>query len=130
MWSSAAAAVDVIHAALMAVWMLGMPLLFIHRYPRLTLAYGVYAVAFVIVSRVSHWIGGECFLTTISARLWRAGASLTPESDEWFTVRLARLVFGMTPSHRAIAWGSEALVLVTALGVSLSMARRLSARDG
>ena len=107
--------------------MLGLPLLFWHRYPKLTLGYGVYAVLFVIVSRASHWIGGECFLTTISAKLWRAGATMAPESDEWFTVRLARFVFGMTPSHRAVAWGSEALILVTALGVLFSTSRRLRA---
>lgn len=127
MWAPVAAAVDVLHAALMAAWILGLPLLFWHRYPKLTLGYGVYAVLFVLVSRVSHWIGGECFLTTISAKLWRAGAVVAAESDEWFTVRLARFVFGMTPSHRAVAWGSEALILVTAVGVVFSMSRRLRA---
>jgi hypothetical protein len=33
-------------------------------------------------------------------------------------------VFGMTPSHRAIAWTSEALILLTALGVLFSTSRR------
>jgi hypothetical protein len=130
MWAVAAASVDVLHAALMAVWLLGLPLLFWHRFPKLTFLYGVYAVLFVVITRVSHWVGGECFLTAISAKLWRAGASVSAESDEWFTVRLARFVFGMTPSHRAIAWTSEGLVLVTALGVLFSMGRRAGDRHG
>ncbi|MBK6695785.1 MAG: hypothetical protein IPG50_26775 [Myxococcales bacterium] len=35
-------------------------------------------------------------------------------SNDWFTVRLARAVFGMAPSRRIISWLSEALVLATA----------------
>jgi hypothetical protein len=113
----------------MVAWILGLPLLFWHRYPKLTLGYGVYAVLFVVVSRVSHFIEGQCFLTTISAKLWRVGAAVARESDEWFTVRLARFVFGMTPSHRAVAWCSEALILVTAVGVLFSMSRKLRALE-
>jgi len=130
MWASAAAAIDVLHAALMAAWLLGLPLLFWHRFPKLTFTYGVYAVLFVICTRVSHWLRGECFLTTISAKLWRRSASVSPDSDEWFTVRLARFVFGMTPSHRAVAWTSEGLILVTALGVLFSMNRRPGNKHG
>ncbi len=130
MWAGAAAAVDVLHATLMVVWLLGLPLLFWHRFPRVTFLYGVYAVLFVVITRVSHWVGGQCFLTAISAKLWRAGASVSSDSDEWFTVRLARFVFGMTPSHRAIAWVSEALIMVTALGVLFSTSRRHEKKCG
>jgi len=120
MWSvTAAVAVDVIHAMLMAAWVLGLPLLFVRRWPRLTKIYGIYAVAFVLVSRVSHSILGECFLTTVARHFWGGAPALA--TDEWFTVRVARLVFGMAPSHRIIAWMSEALILLTALGVLSSM---------
>lgn len=124
MWAGAAAAVDVLHAMFMAIWLLGLPLLFWRRFPGASRAYGVYAVVFVVVSRLSHWTFGECFLTTISRSLWQAGGPSAPGSDEWFTVRVAHLVFGMTPSHRVIAWLSEALVLVTAVGVLVTLRRR------
>lgn len=82
----------------------------------------MYAVLFVLVTRMSHYLLGECFLTNISRRFWNA-ASTTPDADEWFTVRFARLVFGLTPSHRAIAIVSEALVFVTAAGVLVLLRR-------
>jgi len=120
MWTELGAFVDVIHAISMAVWILGMPLLFWRRWPRLSIAYGIYAAAFVVLTRLSHYALGECFLTTLSRHIWRAAAP-GAETDEWFTVRFARLVFGLTPSHRAIALASEALVLVTAIGVLVSL---------
>lgn len=116
MWSELAAAVDAFHAALMAAWILGLPLLFWHRWPKISRAYGVYAVFFVLATRLSHYLLGECFLTSMSRHFWSA-ASGTPETDEWFTVRFARLVFGLTPSHHALAIASEALVFITAVGV-------------
>ena len=120
---SLGAAVDVFHAFLMAAWLLGLPLLFWHRWPLLTRAYAAYAVVFVLVSRLSHAVLGECFLTTFARRLWMNSDSPS-ETDEWFTVRLARLVFGLTPSHRVIALGSEALILITAFGVLLAFRPR------
>lgn len=122
MWSELAATVDAFHAALMTGWLLGLPLLFWHRWPRLSRAYGVYAVVFVLATRMSHYVLGECFLTNISRRFWTA-ASTTRDTDEWFTVRFARLVFGLTPSHRAIAVVSEALVFITAAGVLVLLRR-------
>jgi hypothetical protein len=116
MWNELGAFVDVLHAALMAAWILGLPLLFWHRWPHLSRMYGVFAVGFVLSSRLSHYLIGECFLTSLARRLWQAGRS-EANTDEWFTVRFARLVFGLTPSHRVIAIGSEVLVFVTALGV-------------
>lgn len=120
MWTVLGAAVDAVHALSMALWILGLPLLFWHRWPKLSTAYGIYAVVFVIVTRVSHYLLGECFLTTLARRLWAAGA-VRADTDDWFTVRFARLIFGLTPSHRAIALASEALVLITAVGVLVSL---------
>jgi len=121
--ASIAVAIDVIHALLMAAWVLGLPLLFYRNRPRLRLAYGVYAVGFVVLSRLSFAWLGECFLTAFARRFSAAGAAAARDTNEWFTVRFARMVFGMAPSHRAIAWVSEGLVLVTALGVIVSTLR-------
>ena len=118
MWAMLAASVDLIHALLMAAWMAGLPLLFWHRWPRLTRAYGIYAVAFIVVSQASHWWLGECVFTTLAR--WCASSSSIPVSEEWFTVRLAQAVFDMTPSHRAVVWISEGLILVTAIGALAS----------
>jgi hypothetical protein len=120
MWTELGAAIDVLHALAMTAWILGLPLLFWHRRPRLSTAYGIYAVVFVFLTRLSHYTLGECFLTRLSRKLWSAGTA-GPETDEWFTVRFARLIFGLTPSHRLIALGSEALVLITAIGVLVSL---------
>jgi hypothetical protein len=124
------AAIDVLHALLMAAWVLGLPLLFWHRYPRLTRDYAVYAIAFIVLNQASQALLGECFLTTLARAAWQStpgsGAGASP--DEWFTVRLAQKVFDMTPSHRSIKLVSEALILVTAIGVAFRsvVARRLS----
>lgn len=118
MWAMLAAGVDLVHALLMAAWMGGLPLLFLHRWPRLTRAYGIYAVTFILVSQTSHWVLGECVFTTLAR--WCARSSSIPVSEEWFTVRLAQAVFHMTPSHRAIVWISEGLILVTAIGALAS----------
>jgi hypothetical protein len=120
MWTELGAAIDAIHALAMTVWLLGLPLLFWRRWPRVSTAYGVYAVLFVVVTRVSHYALGECFLTRLSRLFWSAGPA-GRETDEWFTVRFARLIFGLTPSHRLIALASEALILVTAIGVLVSL---------
>lgn len=120
MWSELGAIVDAFHALFMAAWFLGLPLLFWRRWPRVSLAYGIYATVFVIASRFSHYAIGECFLTSLSRRFWQTGPP-NPETDEWFTVRFAKMIFGLTPSHRAIAIGSEVLVLITAVGVLVSL---------
>ena len=120
MWMDLGAAVDTLHAVSMAIWALGLPLLFWHRWPKLSIAYGVYAIVFVVLTRLSHYALGECFLTTLSRRLSTAGAA-RDEAGEWFSIRFARWIFGLTPSHRAIALASEVLVLLTAIGVLVSL---------
>ena len=129
MWSALAACVDVAHASFMAAWVLGLPLLFWRGWPRATRVYAVYAIAFITLNVTSRALLGECFLTVLSRACWQAAAhagGTTPASQEWFTVRMAEAVFRLTPSHRGIKLASEALILVTAIGVLVSS---LSARD-
>jgi hypothetical protein len=118
--------VDVLHALLMAAWALGMPLLFWHRWPRLTRAYAAFAIIFIVVSQGSRMVLGECFFTTIARWLWEhpsASGAAPHASSEWFSVRLAEAIFRMTPSHRSVVILSEALTLVVAAGTLFSMRR-------
>ena len=108
---------DFFHALLIAAWALGLPLLFWHRWPRLSRAYAIYAVAFVTLNLLSDWIMGECFLTTITRHVWEHARTHPTGIHEWFTVRFAELVFRLTPSHHAIKLISKVLVFVTAIGV-------------
>jgi polyferredoxin len=122
MWSILGSAVDVLHALLMAFWVLGLPLLFVRRWPQASRAYGIYAIAFIVLSQASEWILGECFLTSIAGRLWNGAADPVPvDASEWFTVRLAKWVFDMAPSHRSIVIASEALIFATAIGVLVNL---------
>jgi hypothetical protein len=124
MWSALGAAVDVAHALFMAVWVLGLPLLFVRQRPGLTRAYAAYAIGFIVLNLASRWSLGECFLTVLARACWERSGNGAPVSTEWFSVRLARAVFQMTPSHDGIKRGSEALILLTAAGVLTSLRRR------
>jgi hypothetical protein len=122
MWQLLGSMVDVVHALLMAAWVLGLPLLFTRRWPHVTRAYGVYAICFIAISQLSQLVLGECFLTTIAGHLWQRSSFPSPsDSNEWFTVRLAKWIFDMTPSHRAIVLVSELLILLTATGALVSL---------
>jgi len=131
MWSALAAAIDVAHALLMAAWVVGLPLLFWHRWPRATRAYALFAIAFVVINQASRMWLGECFLTTVARACWnqaaKSGASVSV-SEEWFTVRLAEAIFSLTPTHRSIKIVSEALILATAIGVLVSLRHLPGAR--
>jgi hypothetical protein len=123
MWSALAACVDFAHAAFMAAWVLGLPLLFFRRWPRVARAYAIYAIVFVTINLASRALLGECFLTTLARTCWQEAArrgSQTPVPQEWFTVRLAEAVFRLTPSHRGVKLATEALIFVTAIGVLVS----------
>ncbi len=122
MWSALGAGVDLMHACAMAVWFLGFPLLFVTRWPHARLVYAVYAVTFIVASQSSMVLLNECFLTTIARWCW-AHDPTQAVSNDWFTVRIARAVFGMSPSRHVISRLSEALVLVTAAGVIISIVR-------
>jgi hypothetical protein len=121
MWQALAIATDLIHASLMVAWVVGMPLLVWHRWPRLARWYAVYAIAFVVITQLSRWILGECFLTNIALSFWERVPASAPPSHEWFTVRLAQAVFHMAPSHRSIAILSEILIAATALAALRSL---------
>jgi len=117
-----ASVIDALHALFMVTWVLGLPLLFWRRWPRLTKAYGVYVVVFIVLSQASHYLLGECFLTALSRYFWQLGGGApSPGSEEWFTVRFAWFIFGLSPSHRSIVIASEALISITALGILFSM---------
>jgi hypothetical protein len=99
--SALAIGTDFIHITFMVLWAVGLPLLVWHRWPRLSLAYTVYAIAFVIVSQLSHYTLGECFLTTLSRYLWElAGAG----ADGTFTGRLVIMVAGVRSKVRGLVW--------------------------
>ena len=123
MWQTLAIGTDLLHAMLMAAWFAGLPLLVWHRWPRLSRSYACYAIAFVVVSQLSQWLLGACFLTPIALHFWERVPATAPVSREWFTVRIAQAVFHMAPSHRAIAIISELLIVATSLGALWSMHR-------
>jgi hypothetical protein len=133
MWSALAACIDAAHASLMAAWVLGLPLLFWRRWPKATRAYAVYAIAFVVLNVASRVALGGCFLTTLSRACWQEaarGGGRGPVPQEWFTVRMAEAVFRLTPTHRGIKRASEALILVTAIGVlTTSLSPRVGRRS-
>ncbi len=118
---------DFLHALLMAIWALGLPLLFWRRWPRLSRAYAIYAVIFVVLNLGSEWILGECFLTTITRYFWEHAPSHPANTDEWFTVRFAELVFSLSPSHHAIKLVGKGLVVITAIGSILHVGSSLRA---
>jgi hypothetical protein len=117
-----AAVLEFLHAVAMAAWVLGLPLLFWHRWPRLTRVYAWYAISFVVLSQGSQWVLGDCFLTTWTDRLWdSASPTQTSRASEWLTVRLAQAIFHLSPSHRAIVIASETLAIVSAVGMLVSL---------
>ena len=107
--------VDLVHAASMLVWGLGLPLLFWHRYPRLSRLYVGYALVFLAVSVGSHALLGECVLTTLSRALWQAGGGHRDEVP--FVVTLVNAVARVRPSTRAAVLVWELAIAVSALGV-------------
>lgn len=124
MWAFLGAVVDFVHALSMALWAAGLPLLFIHRAPRLSKAYAIYSIVFVVLNQASMWTLRECFLTTMARYCWeRAPAGTTSVSHEWFTVRLAYAIFGLTPSHRFVKLLTELLIVTSAVGVLVSAYR-------
>ena len=126
MWSGIGAGVDLVHALAMMGWFLGLPLLFAKRWPRARLVYAVYAVVFIVASQASRLLMNECFLTVVAQWCWGHNPSHVV-SNEWFTMRFARAIFGMAPSHHMVSRLSEALVLATAAGVIVTVVR--SRRD-
>lgn len=109
-----AAGVEAVHAFSMVLWGIGLPLLFWHRFPRLSEVYMLYAVAFVGVSVASHFFSGECVLTTLARWLWQQAGGY--RDDLPFTTRLANTVAGLSPTKREVVLLWEAAVLITSAG--------------
>jgi hypothetical protein len=103
--------VDVFHALVMIVWIAGLPLLFWHRYPKLTIAYCIYSIIFIIINQLSQYFLGECILTTL-ARYYQSGQS----DNEWFAVKFAKFIFGLTPTHKGVKIATEVLIAIAAVG--------------
>ena len=109
-----AVAIDVLHALIMAAWVVGLPLLFWRRYPKLSLYYCLFSVAFIVVNQVSHYTLGECVFTTIANWFYSKSGSGAP--NEWFTVRLSRLVFGVVPTHRGVKVATQIMIGISSVG--------------
>jgi hypothetical protein len=113
-YSLLANAVDVSHALAMLLWGLGLPLLFWHRSWRLSSWYMAYALVFVVVSVLSHQLLGECFLTTLSRKLWLAGGGYRNGAP--FTARLVNSIAGIHPTDREVVLAWEVAIALTSLG--------------
>ena len=122
MWELIGAGIDFFHALAMVLWIVGLPFLFVRRWPRLAKASGLYSISFIVLSQGSKMVLGECFLTTLARLAWAKSASPVDPS-EWFTVRIARAVFDLSPARHSITRISEVLILVTATGTLLSIHR-------
>lgn len=110
-----AVATDVLHALLMLSWIIGLPLLFWHRYPRLSVAYAIYSILFIIVNQVSHYVFGCCVFTIIAG--WFYGQAHWQITNDWFIVRVTDFVLGLTIPHRGIKIATELMVAISAIGV-------------
>jgi hypothetical protein len=109
-----AAATDVVHVVAMLAWGLGMPLLFWHRFPRLSRGYMWFSMAFVVVSVASRTILGECFLTTIARELWISGGGFRERVP--FTVIATEWIAGIRPTTREAVLLWEIAVFATSAG--------------
>jgi hypothetical protein len=127
MWQLIGAAIDFFHALAMVVWVLGLPLLFVRRWPGLTKTYGVYAISFIVLNLGSQYLLDECFLTTLARMAWQKSSSPVDPS-EWFTVRASKAIFHLTPPHQLISRLSEVLIFVTAVGALISIHRHRQER--
>jgi hypothetical protein len=108
--------VDFVHAALMLLWGVGLPLLFWHRVPSLSRAYAWFALGFIAASVVSHFALGECVLTTLSRRLWALGGGYRDEVP--FVVTCVNAVARIRPSARAAVLAWQMAVALTAMGIA------------
>ncbi len=107
---------DSLHGLAMVVWGLGLPLLFWHRWRRLTRAYVIYSVAFIVISVGSHFLLGECLLTTLSRVLYDAGHHPELRERVSFIVRATETIAGFRPSERAAVLVWEAALLFGSAG--------------
>ena len=114
LYSVLATLVDLVHVSSMLAWGLGLPLLVWHRFPRLSRAYMWFAVGFVLISVGSHYLLGECVLSTLARRFWRSAGSARDGAP--FIGVLVQKVAGLHPSNRKIVLVWELAVLATSVG--------------
>jgi len=112
-----AVSIDVFHALVMLLWILGLPLLFWHKFPKLTIIYAVFAILFIIVNQISHYTLDECIFTTLSRKCFELADPNHPSTKEWFTVKFANFIFGCAPKHKSIKIISEILIAISAIGM-------------
>ena len=115
-----AVSIDVFHAIVMMLWIFGLPLLFWHKIPKLTMSYAAFAIVFIIVNQVSHYTLGECIFTTLARKCFELADPHHPSTKEWFTVKFANFIFGFTPKHKSIKIISEILIAISAIGMFFS----------
>lgn len=106
---------DVLHALLMLSWIVGLPLLFWHHFPRLSVAYAIYSLLFIVVNLTSQHVFGCCVFTVIAG--WFYQQAGWPVTNEWFIVRAANLILGLTIPHKGIKVATELMVAISAIGV-------------
>jgi hypothetical protein len=111
-----ALAVELSHGLLMTLWGLGLPLLIWHRWPRLRHSYLWFSLAFIGGSLLSHWLLGECALTTLARALWEFAGAPAAERVP-FIVRFTNRVAGIRPSTRAavLLWQAGISIYCVAL---------------
>lgn len=110
--------IELIHASSMILFVLSIPAMFWHKWSMLSSVACVYAILFVVVNRLSHLILGECILTRMAR--WAGGAC----DNEWFTVKVTRLVFGFIPSNKAVTYIEQAFVILVAVCVLMMLQKK------
>ena len=116
-----ASAVEFAHALLMLAWGLGLPLVFWHRWPKLSRAYVWFTIAFVGASVLSQLAIGQCVLTALARRLWILAGGY--RDDVPFVVTCVNVVAGIRPSTRAAVFAWQLAIAISALGVAWHFAR-------
>lgn len=121
--------VDGLHALAMIVWVVGLPLLFWHGRPKWSRTYVWYALAFVIVTRVSHSVFGECALTTLARYLRNLGGAHLADHES-FMVRVVNTVAGLrfTEQSAVLVW--EWSVFLCSAGMLVYLYREHRRRHG
>jgi hypothetical protein len=107
--------VELIHAILMIAWILSIPFLFLKRWKKLTIISVIYNISFITVNRISHWILGECILTR--AARWAGGEW----NNEWFTIKIIRIIFGFIPTNKNIIYIEQTLLFTVSIGILFSL---------
>jgi hypothetical protein len=112
--------IDLFHLGFIFLLIVCTPFLFLKkwRWRKIRIWTTCYAIAFVLINRVGHWIWGECFLTRL-ARL--AGGS--DWGDELFLSKISRMFFGSAPSADQLLIFEQAAMGLVCLGILISLLR-------